>query len=1056
MSAPFLIYNASAGAGKTYRLVRHYLKLCLQSREPMAFMSILAITFTNKAANEMKNRLIQQLQVLERFPNLKEKELDYCYELAKEMGIEAEELKYRAGKSLAAILHNYSGFSVSTIDRFTNRLIRSFSKDLNLNSNYQVEMKSDLILEEAVDRVLDELHQDSPFAQILSRYIKAQLADDKSPDARRALNDLAKELLKERSIEPIEQLQKLSPQEFNDLERSLRNRLDQIRKEYKELAQSLIELMETQGVVGAAFRSHHIVGQIQAIAKGEFRTFSPAISTALEEGPKGLIPKKSKPETPRLLANLDQISEGVFALKHFYEQHIEAYFLLEMCIPRIPAMAVLAEIDLKLQEVKEESNRLPIGEFNKIISQELRRQPAPFIFEKMGERYQHFFIDEFQDTSTLQWYNMVPLINNALAEKPSSALIVGDAKQSIYRFRGGELQLFVDLFQDREGSNKLGDQTLYERETETLGSNYRSLKNIVDFNNRFFEGAANYLGTNEHQGLYKAAKQIPAAGGGGQVGLHVLNRDNFKEEQLELLIELLNRCFECGFKQKDLCLLVSKNSNGQEAAEFLLAEQKRIHTPEQKALKILSVDSLVVGASPEVRALISFLSMVEQERDYANRKDWILYAHQSFDKSNSETFNYLSHLKDLELSEVLKFLEANSDDFQARTWLSQDLIQQLYSLAKAFKMPWQTDPYLQFFFDQAQEYLQNQKPLSQEFLNWWEEHGAQESVSLPDSLDAVQIMSIHKSKGLEFPVVICLNVDGALDEGMHRNTGWIDLQNLEGLEFASLPYGFINFKKAVAPERQAIYQNFYEAERNKVLLDQLNRYYVAFTRAEQELHILCPSPVKNPGNHIESQLQKFFAAEGNGSYYIGEANPPLSENISSKAYLADGFSAVDWFGKIETVSTAPKHWQEKEVSESTWGKQVHQLLAHLKHPKDLASVIQKAQREAWFQEEEIERLEKQIQQLCRLPELKPLFDEKVTVYNERSLVLPGGTQRIPDRLVEFDGNWYIADYKSGIARPEHKQQVNEYRQLMEQAGFHVARLYLIYLNAEELSLETWS
>ncbi len=498
------------------------------------------------------------------------------------------------------------------------------------------------------------------------------------------------------------------------------------------------------------------------------------------------------------------------------------------------------------------------------------------------------------------------------------------------------------------------------------------------------------------------------------------------------------------------------NEEGRAAAQFLLQASERINTPGGKAIQILSVDSLVVGASEAVCALVSFLKMVEQGENKEIRKDWLEYAYKIFGKDGEERHQFLSEHRDYGLNDELSFLESEAPDFKAKEWQSQDLIQQIYQLAKALKMPWQSDPYLQFFLDQAQDYLQNHRPISREFLDWWEEHGYKKSVSLPESIDAVQVMSIHRSKGLEFPVVICLNVSKKLDDKLSLSSDWIDLRSIDGIDFEGLPYALISFKNPESELHQSVYHELREAEKAKVKLDNLNARYVAFTRAERELHIISPSPPKKPEDHLEHLLAQFFEAHEPGVYSVGQKTQAIKAEGEDRAYENKAYNASAWHERIEALSSAPKNWQKLASDESRWGKQVHQLLAHLEKASDLEKVIKRAEKEAWFEAEEIEKLSEQMRNLLRIPEIMELFDDSVEVYNERSLLLPGGGQKIPDRLVKRKELWYIADYKSGSPRPEHRNQVNEYRDLMEKAGFKVARLYLIYLNAEELSLETWS
>lgn len=1052
MSEPFLIYNASAGAGKTYQLVRNYLKLCLQGKDPKRFMQILAITFTNKAAREMKNRLLSQLRILETYPELEGSELRYAEDLAKELGIEVLELKYRAEKSLSAILHHYAAFSVSTIDSFTNRLIRSFSKDLNLSGNFQVELDNKRILEEAIDRLLDSLQEEDPFTKVLSRYIHKQLEDERSSDTRRLLRDRGMELFSERAFPHLDQLKSLDAHRVLEIEKSLSTKQTELSGKLKSLAQEFLDSASDQGVLPEHFGKGVFYVWVRKLAAGDYPDSNATQDKVFEERLLEKLPSGKGKKAGKLCDHETQsfFFEKALEIKSFYEDSIEELFILDRILDNLHALALLGQIELHIDEIKQESGRMPIGDFNKIIARELAIQPAAFLYERLGERFQDFFIDEFQDTSNLQWSNLLPLINNALAGDDSSTMIVGDAKQSIYRFRGGDLQLFVDLFKGVEPSNKVAARELYQRKVINMGSNFRSRPGIVEFNNRLFTRISADLPNPDYRDIYAQGSQEAAQKGESFISLNLL-KEAKKADYHQATLERLQDLFQRGYRQRDICLLVRRNRNGKEAAQFLLEHEEALKLPAGERLQILSSDSLEIGASREVRALVSFLEMSERPHQKENRRNWMAYIKEVVaDEAKEKLRKQLVQSSGPELSGAL---EEVMDGFRYQEWQEADLVEKCYLLMRGLGMNWQSDPFLQFFVDQVRDYQTKNRPVVAEFLEWWLDRGSEKSVSIPDQTNAIHIMSVHKSKGLEFPVVIYLEAEGALDQmgGQGKDkTAWVPLDPDQYL----LPFAFIKFKKAVLPDCQPLYHSWYEEERSRTMMDELNVYYVAFTRAEVELHILAQAPGK-PSDRplIQQYLALEFEAKEPGLYELGQAIKAKSNAPSNPQHEIKTYQALPWREKLHSVAQVPKHWQSERLKEARFGTQVHQLLAELKSREDLDKVLRLAREEAWVAEEELNNIKVQILALLDHQELAPLFHPKAKVYNERSLLLPGRSQKIPDRLVYLDKRWYLADYKTGQKEAQHEKQVDEYRRLLAEAGIPIYKAYLLYIGTKSEIVE---
>lgn len=1046
MPERFLIYNASAGAGKTFQLVRNFLKICLSSEDPLRFMRILAITFTNKAAREMKHRLLSQLEVIKAYPQDNIDDRKYSQSLAQELGIAPETLKYRAEAALSGILHHYAAFSVSTIDSFTNRLIRSFSRDLDLNGSFQIELDNDRILEEGVDRLLEELNSEDPFTELLSRYIRRELDSEKAGNSRFLLLNKGKELFQERAFPYLERLAELEIGEVLDLEKSLRAKQDYHQNKIREAAKGFLKDIKDQGLEQADFKKWGLAYWAENLAKDVYKDFNATQKRTFEEsGAEDIASAKGKKtgalsnaETRELFFN------KALALKELFNTHYEPYFISDLVLSGLYPLALLGAIESHVEVIKQESGRLPIGDFNKIISRELREQPAPFLYERIGDRYDDFFIDEFQDTSRLQWENLLPLVNNAMASEGSSTMLVGDAKQSIYRFRGGDLQLFVDLFTDKDPSNKTAAGTLYQREVVQMGQNWRSKAELVRFNNRFFEGLSAKLPNPEYRHIYAQGTQEPARAEGGQISLEVLE-DASLEFSMPALLNQLNELFDRGYRQRDICILARQNSNCTAAAAYLLEHELALHLPEGEALQILSADSLVVGASREVRALVSFLQSTEKPFNREVRKEWISLAYDQFALPSEDAHAFRDELVQANLDEIWARIQEWKADWNRENWQSQDLLEKCYQWMRYFNLDWQQDPYLQFFLDQVADYLGKNRPVNQEFLDWWLDKGQSRSVGIPESTNALQIMSVHKSKGLEFPVVICLAAAASIDKpggGGKPASAWLNLDP----EDYGLDFGFIDLKTPSIPDCLPLYSQWYAEEVSRVMMDNLNIYYVAFTRAIEELVIFSQMPPKTSKNlKLEAELLQFFEASEPGRYSIGNPVEPKPSGKTQSTISLQSFQAEAWQEKLEMVSSVPRHWQHDKLQEARKGSLMHAILAKIRYPQDLEKVLHQAQSEAWLNADEAQSLAKDLKDLLARDSMQALFNAAAEVYNERGLLIPGGQQKIPDRLVFLEGRWYLADYKTGQELAEHEKQIREYAGLLEEAGFSVQQACLIYL-----------
>ena len=448
VSSQFQVYNASAGSGKTFTLVKEYLRILLATKDSFRFQNILAITFTNKAAAEMKERVLKSLQD---FSEGKENAILGILET--EIKLPQDVLKTRATLVLNSILQNYSAFNITTIDSFTHRLIRTFAFDLGLSMNFEVEMDSGALLDEAVDVLISKIGEDTHLTQVLIAYSLDKTDDDKSWDISNDLKDFASILLNENHVSNLKLLENKSIEDFSKLKKHLKKKIAAAENEFTEIGKQGLKIIETTGLDPKDFyRSmlpNHFLNLTFDLKKVKFFDQS-KLKERIDENN---FYAKSKSDA--IKASIESILPSLLELysqsEKLYQKDLLNHLVLKSLIP----LAVLKQINSSLQEIKDQNNIRLISEFNQLISDKIKDEPAPFIYERIGEKFKYYFIDEMQDTSQFQWQNLIPLIENSLVSESlsgdtGSLMLVGDAKQAIYRWRGGKAEQFIDLYQEEK------------------------------------------------------------------------------------------------------------------------------------------------------------------------------------------------------------------------------------------------------------------------------------------------------------------------------------------------------------------------------------------------------------------------------------------------------------------------------------------------------------------------------------------------------------------------------------------------------------------------------
>jgi len=836
----FNVYRSSAGSGKTFSLVREYLKMVL--KHPPDFRHILAITFTHKAANEMKERVMNTLRDLSGSKKLHftGSSLQMQHDLINETGLDREEIALRAGEALSLILHHYSEFSIGTIDSFSHRIIRAFAHDFGLPVSFAVELESKELLTTAVDLLLEQAGNNEDLTRLLVGFLESRMEEDKGWNIDRLLVSFATILLDEEGEAEVKKIASLTMEDFHTISKQLFTRIRSIEQQFKNLGEKALQLIDREGIPASSFYygKTGIPGYFGYLAQSRMDKLEAnlRVKTTMEEDK--WVSSKASSDDITAISAIKQELQGIYEEAEVLKQtQSGSYHLAKLLSKTIYPLAVLNEIGRVLDGFKRQQNLVHISEFNSRIAKIVMREPVPFIYERLGEKFHHVMIDEFQDTSKLQWLNFVPLMENALAGGYFN-LVVGDGKQAIYRWRNGDVGQFTSLpsLPGREES-----QLIRQRETlflqffkeYKLDSNYRSLPEIVNFNNQFFRWLSQHL-DEELQGVYKELEQKSVSGKeGGFVRIEIIAVDEsdltYVEKTINRTEEIINQLLEGGFALQDVAILCRTNRQAGRIARDLII----------RGIDVVSSESLLLSYSPGVRFITGMIRLLFEPANtiiQASVINYLLFTG-ALHKEQEDFHTLLTgigaavHPGD----HFFKILARNGFIVDRDFLLALPVYDLCEVLIRFFGINKTVDPYIQFFLDAVITFTDKKTHSASDFLEWWEQHKGNLSIVVPDGVDAVRIMTIHKAKGLEFPVVIYPFADEILKKP-GKNFLWIEIPEEEKLK---LKTAFLPVEKQMQDTR---YADIYKEEMVKSLLDVVNVLYVALTRPEEQLYILTAPP----------------------------------------------------------------------------------------------------------------------------------------------------------------------------------------------------------------------
>ena len=1028
----FQVYNASAGSGKTFTLVKEYLKVLLNSEDIFSFQKILAVTFTNKAAGEMKERVLSSL---EDFAAGKENDLFNI--IIKEIDADKPIIQQRSKKILEAILQNYAAFSITTIDSFTHKIIKSFAYDLGLPQNFEVEMDAVSLLNQAVDVLISKIGSDKKLTKLLIDYSLDKTDDDKSWDISRDLNEFAKVLLNEDDIKHFRALANKKLEDFTNLKTKLYSHQKELKEAIKNVGEAFLDLIENHGIAHKDFMRATIPKFfLDLSAKSvniDFLKRSETIEKAIENHQ-----YYSKTTTTAVASLIENIVPEIINLyaqsKDLYSQFLMNKLALKNIIP----LAVLNNINIELEQIKEENNIRLNAEFNQLISDNIKEQPAPFIYERIGQRFQHYFIDEMQDTSELQWQNLIPLIDNALAQENSNLLLVGDGKQAIYRWRGGKAEQFIEL------GSPLKNPFHVKKEIQSLETNFRSYSEVINFNNSFFQHTANFIQNDSYKNLFiEGNKQFENSKKGGFVSLTFLEKEEDKDlEKLKYpkkVLEKINKLKD-SFSLNEICVLTRTKKDGVAVANYL----------SENGVDIISSETLLIQNSPKVCFIIDVLKVLQNANDEETRFEVLYFLHQHLQIKNPKHI-FFKEFSKVDNQTIFESLKLYGISFEISTFYQLPFYEKIEEIIRGFNLIHTSDAYLQFFLDVVIEQQRKSTDVA-DFLEFWELKKDKLSIVAPGSSNAVQIMTIHKAKGLEFPVVIF-----PCDVNIYRQINpkvWLN----------ELPENYDNFEELLIPyNKELSYVNdtgleIYNQQREELELDNFNLLYVSLTRAVEQLYVITEMKISAKGEEntnfysgvfINYLIQNKLWKEGVLEYYFGdEIRVSKNELQSSVAEIHQKFISTPWQEhNVVLLAGASKLWDTNQGKAINFGNLFHEILSKIITEKDVSKIIAAYHQEGIIDKNQLLIINSTIISVVNHPKLASYFSEEVTVYNEREIVDTDNQIIIPDRLVFLGENEVvIIDYKTGNPSAEHHQQLLKYERVLKTMHFKVDKKLLIYIN----------
>lgn len=1043
----FLIYDAAAGSGKTYSLVKKYLSTLLSKKKPSYYKQLLALTFTNKAVSEMKERIIASLVNFAN-PEVLEDPPPMFLDIVNDLEITPTTLQKRANNTLNHLLHNYAAFSVETIDSFNHRLIRTFAKDLKLPTNFEVVLDIDPLLNEAVDALINKAGKDEAITKVLVEFALEKTDEDRSWDISYDLFNTSKMLANEDDARHLEGFKDKSLTDFIALNKFLKSKYSVLSKEVTDISKKLLEVLELHDLSKEDFSRGSFFTHFKNLASGNFDVNLEA-SWILKINDANLYPSRLKKDRPEAVRAIEELLSFFIDCVTITKQKIPTLLFIDAILRKTTPLSVINLVQKELEQIKENQNIVPLFQFNSIINNEIKNQPAPFIYERMGEKFKHFYVDEFQDTSVMQWENLKPLIENTLTQtedqKDGSLLLVGDVKQAIYRWRGGKPEQFLKMIQGESPFPSITPQV------ENLPVNYRSSKQIVAFNNNLFTYIASLFSNPIHQKLFiEGNRQEVIKEEEGYVAISFVNGSDKEEKQIayaEKTLATVTHLIENGFNYSDICILTRRRADGVFLSTYLMEQD----------IPIVSSETLLLGSSQLVNTLVGLLK-VNTNPDDKETLLAILDFLYSYLKINEEKHKFFASVINEDITQFPETLKQHNIQFSWQKLKELSIYEAVeYCIAK-FNFSEIADAYLFSFMDFVFDFEQKQGAYQLGFLSHWEKKREKEAISAAGSINGVQFMTIHKSKGLEFPVVIFPFADISIYKE-NQATTWIPLPEDWQLPFKET---LINYSGKVEQYSEAGAM-IHKQRKETLQLDTFNLLYVTLTRAVDQLYIFSetPSAVKKDAVlKTFPQVFKGFLEQSNlwegeeKIYKFGTFQKKIIQEKTEDVIVTQPnfITTAPEQHDIKIVTKEGQLWDTDTQDAIDLGNLLHDTMEQIYHKNDAPIVLEKIAQSHSLTKNELNTLNRRISQIINHPELISFYKDYSRVENERNIITKEGHIVRPDRLIFHDDKSVsIIDYKTGKPDYSHEEQINLYGQVITEMGFTIKDKIVVYI-ANEISV----
>ncbi len=1071
--AGLTIYRASAGSGKTHTLVRNYLDIIFSN--PGKFTHVLAVTFTNKATAEMKKRILAELSAL-----AEGKDSDFRQGLLDKYKLTDSELKEMAGEILGRILQNYSRFYIETIDKFFQRVIRSFAREIRLQPAYTIEMNEDRVLEEAVDRMLSESDKDAFLGKWLSEFADQKILEGRHWNLKTDILGFSKEIFREKFRESSDELMKRLEDrgninryasELNKYRYSFENRLKALgEKAMKIIADSGLEVDDfsnkSKGPAGYLEKlSHSIIGKPGSYVTGSLNN------------PGGWHAQKSDRKEAILHAYNAGLNEILVKVFDIVDKEFIIYNSVKYTDRFLYTLGILTDIARKISDYLDERNVFLISNAAYFLKEIIGDNDAPFIYEKTGNYFTHFMIDEFQDTSRMQWNNFKPLIENSLALNHQN-LVVGDVKQSIYRFRNSDWEILAEGINADFRSELVNFRSLTE--------NRRSRAEIISFNNKLFRSCRDILGERfsgdadqsdsspdfrvKLMNVYAdIVQEIPKdqQKDGGYVEISFLESDDEKtwqEKSEEKVIGAIKMLQDQGYEPRDIAILVRKKDEGKRIADVLLRQKKICGEESDYHFDMISDELLYLESSSPVRLILGVLKFLVDPGHRINRAELINeYRRYILEEEMTELHRLFRIDKEGAEEDTGRFMPEGFTGLSAELpYLSlTEITERIISLFKLLTRVHDL-AYLYSFQDIILEYSRTEPPDITSFLRWWDEYGAEKSLITSDEQNAIRVMTIHKAKGLQFPAVIIPYCSWNLDHPrMQTEILWCtpDIHPFNQLNIIPVRY---------SPSlTDTVFRNEYLLEKFRIHVDNLNLLYVALTRAQNGLFIMAPFEPEKPdrlykvsdllGIALTQDKNEYGLAEGFDRkslvWKAGEVCDRVQVHIKRPAteFIQETVSNTGSKARLRTRWHGTDFLEAGDERGINSGKFIHEILQSIDRSDDLESATDRAVRDGKLNSREAGEIKQEIMEFLNLEPVRNWFSGEWKVLKERDIITSRGQMRRPDRVMMKDDEVVILDYKTGRSkRKEHERQMQDYIDLVRQMGYRSVAGWLCYIRLKEV------